>query len=94
MKSTRKQKRRLIFISLTIIVLLAFLVSSVSKDIAQIYKNRKEANNLSNKYESLLEKQKKLSSEVAKMQDPEYVVRYAKEKYLYSTDNEIIIRFD
>ena len=94
MKSTRKQKRRLIFISLTIIVLLAFLVSSVSKDITQIYKNRKEANNLSNKYESLLEKQKKLSSEVAKMQDPEYVVRYAKEKYLYSTDNEIIIRFD
>ena len=94
MKSTRKQKRRLIFISLTIIVLLAFLVSSVSKDIAQIYKNRKEANNLSNQYESLLEKQKKLSSEVAKMQDPEYVVRYAKEKYLYSTDNEIIIRFD
>ena len=85
MKSTRKQKRRLLFIC---------LVSSVSKDITQIYKNRKEANNLSNKYESLLEKQKKLSSEVAKMQDPEYVVRYAKEKYLYSTDNEIIIRFD
>ncbi len=94
MKSTRKQKRRLLFISLTIIILLVCLVSSVSKDITQIYKNRKEANNLSNKYESLLEKQKKLSSEVAKMQDPEYVVRYAKEKYLYSTDNEIIIRFD
>lgn len=94
MKSTRKQKRRLLFISLTIIVLLVCLVTSVSKDITQIYKNRKEVANLTSKYESLLDKQKKLSSEVAKMQDPEYVVRYAKEKYLYSTDNEIIIRFD
>lgn len=94
MKSTRKQKRRLIFISLTIILLLVYLVSSVSKDIAQIYKNRKEVANLTTQYESLLDSQKKLTSEVAKMQDPEYVVRYAKEKYLYSTDNEIIIRFD
>lgn len=94
MKSTRKQKRRLLFISLTIIVLLVCLVASVSKDITQIYKNRKETAELTTQYESLLDKQKKLSSEVAKMQDPEYVVRYAKEKYLYSTDNEIIIRFD
>ncbi len=75
-------------------MLLVSLVSSVSKDIAQIYKNRKETARLSTKYENLLSEQKKLSSEVAKMQDPEYVVRYAKEKYLYSTDNEIIIRFD
>ena len=94
MKSTVRQKRRLLFISLTIIMLLVSLVSSVSKDIAQIYKNRKETARLSTKYENLLSEQKKLSSEVAKMQDPEYVVRYAKEKYLYSTDNEIIIRFD
>lgn len=94
MKSTRKEKRRLLFISVTIVVLLVSLVSSVYKDVTKIYKNRKEVAELTNKYENLLADQKKLSSEVAKMQDPEYVVRYAKEKYLYSTDNEIIIRFD
>ncbi len=94
MKSTRKQKRRLLFISLTIVLLLTYLGSSIYQDVTKIYKNRKEVAELTNKYETLLADQKKLSSEVAKMQDPEYVVRYAKEKYLYSTDNELIIRFD
>ena len=94
MKSTIRQKRRLLFISLTIIILLACLVTSISKDASRIYRNRKETAELTTKFETLLADQKKLASEVAKMQDPEYVVRYAKEKYLYSTDNEIIIRFD
>ena len=33
-----------------------------------------------------------LKSEVAKLQDPDYVARYAREKYLYSKSGEIIIR--
>ena len=37
-------------------------------------------------------KKKSLTSEVTKMNDPEYLARYAKEKFLYSKDDEVIIR--
>lgn len=93
-RKTKKQKKRLVFISLTIIVLLVSLVTSLYSDFMQIVNNKKEIASLNQEYEKLLDEQKSLSSEVTKMQDPNYVARYAKEKYLYSQDGEIIIRID
>ena len=43
-------------------------------------------------YEELLEEQDSLKSEVVKLQDPEYVARYAREKYLYTKDGETILK--
>ncbi len=63
-------------------------------DFMQIINNHKETIALTAEYERLLEEEKALTSEVTKMQDPNYLARYAKEKYLYSEDNEIIIRID
>ena len=34
-----------------------------------------------------------LNSDIKKLEDPEYVARYAREKYMYSKDGELIIRF-
>ena len=34
----------------------------------------------------------KLNSDIKKLKDPEYVARYAREKYMYSKDGELIIR--
>ena len=34
----------------------------------------------------------KLESDVIKLQDPDYVAKYAREKYLYSKDGELIIK--
>lgn len=90
---TRKEKKRLVFISFTIVGLLISLVASVYSDFITIMHNKKEVATLTSEYESLLDDNKKLSSEVAKMQDPNYVVRYAKEKFLYSSEGETIIRF-
>ena len=42
----------------------------------------------------LLSEEEKLVSEVTKLQDDEYVARYAKEKFLYSEDGEVIIRMN
>ena len=39
----------------------------------------------------IYEKQKEKKN-FTKLQDPDYVARYAREKYLYSKDGEIIIR--
>ncbi|MEG0794163.1 MAG: septum formation initiator family protein [Bacilli bacterium] len=94
MKKTIKEKKRLFMISLVIIGLIASLVSSVSKDWVNILENNSQINEKTREYEALLLNEKKLKSEVTKLQDSEYVARFAKEKYMYSSDGETIIRMD
>lgn len=94
MKKSRKERKRLLLISIVIISLLAFLVESVYKDWEQILKNRKSEVELTNKYETLLDDEKKLKAEITKLQDSEYLERYAKEKYMLSKDGDIIIKMD
>lgn len=55
-------------------------------------KNKKEITLLEDSYEELLDTEEALKAEVEKLQDPEYVERYAKEKFLYTKDDEMIIR--
>lgn len=91
---TKKEKNRLIIISITMISLLVYFGFNVYSDFSKIKENKTVTNQLKTEYENLLDEEKKLNSEVAKMQDSSYVARYAKEKYMYSSDNELIIRID
>ena len=91
---TKKERNRLIIISITMISLLVYFGFNVYSDFSKIKENKTVTNQLKSEYENLLDEEKKLNSEVAKMQDSSYVARYAKEKYMYSSDNEIIIRID
>jgi cell division protein FtsB len=93
-KKSRKERKRLLIISIVIISLLALLVGSVYKDWKQILKNRRTENELSKKYEKLLEDETKLNAEITKLEDSEYLMRYAKEKYMLSRDGDIIIKMD
>lgn len=92
MKKTKKEKKRLFFISTTIILLLVFLVSSVFQDWVTILENKKKIESLTEEYNELVEEEEKLESEVVKLQDDDYIARYAKEKFMYSADGEIILR--
>ena len=38
--------------------------------------------------------EKKLESEVVKLQDPDYMARYAREKFGYTKDGELILRVE
>lgn len=91
---SKKERKRLFLISIIIIGLLFLLGYSVSDNFVQVKNNKNKINELNKEYEDLVDKEKKLSSEITKMQDPDYVARYAKEKYLYSSDGEIIVRMD
>jgi cell division protein FtsB len=93
-KKSRKERKRLLIISIVIISLLTLLVGSVYKDWKQILKNRRTENELSKKYEKLLEDETKLNAEITKLEDSEYLMRYAKEKYMLSRDGDIIIKMD
>ena len=91
---TKKEKKRLFFISFIIVGLVFLLGFSVYKDFIIISKNKNQTAKLTKEYENLLDEKKSLTSQVTKMQDPDYLARYAKEKYLYSKEDEVIIRID
>lgn len=91
-KASKKEKKRLIFISFAIILLLTFLVGSVYSDWQEILKNKKLERELANEYELLLNDEIKLSAEITKLEDDEYLARYAKEKYMLSKEGDIIIK--
>ena len=94
MKKTKKEKKLLVVISAVIILLIVSLVSSVTGDWTKIMENKSKITSLNKKYNNLLGEEEKLVSEVTKLQDDDYVLRYAKEKFLYSEDGEVIIRMN
>lgn len=91
-KTSKKERKRLFVISLAIISLLIVLVGSVYNDWQQILRNRKMESELTLKYETLLSDEIKLSAEIIKLHDDEYLARYAKEKYMLSAEGDIIIK--
>lgn len=92
MKKTKKEKKRLFVISVVIILLVVSLVSSVAGDWTKIMENKSKITSLNKQYNDLLSEEEKLVSEVTKLQDDDYIVRFAKEKFLYSENGELIIR--
>ena len=53
---------------------------------------KEQKKELEDRIASLKEEEKVMESDIQKLEDPSYVARYAREKYLYSKDGEIIIR--
>lgn len=91
-KSNKKSNTGYIaFLLLAVIVFIIILISTVFGDVVQIYNNNKEAKELEKRKTELLEEEDSLNSEVIKLQDPNYVARYAREKYLYTKDGEKIL---
>ena len=89
---TKKDKRRIMLISMLLLGCIGILVKSVYQDWVVIFQNQKETITLNEKYETLLQEEEELKSEVKKLQDPEYVARYARETFYYSLPGEIIIK--
>lgn len=90
--ATKKTRRRVLFVfSLTAIVLIV-VASSLVKIWFQIIDKNNEQKFLLKELSGLQGKEQNLKVEVEKLQDPDYVARYAREKYLYSKDGEFTIR--
>ncbi len=91
-KVTKKERRRLTIFVLSFIFIIGFTCINIFPDWLKIMKNKQEIKLLQESYEELLDTEEALKAEVQKLQNPEYVERYAKEKFLYTKDGEIIIR--
>ena len=88
----KKVKRKFILIALLYIALGGILLENVISTTYQIYTKSKEKKEFEKELTELKDKEEELKATVTKLQDPDYVARYAREKYLYSKDGEIIIR--
>lgn len=73
-------------------LILSTLGYNLILNVNSIYKMKAQKKQLENKIALLKEEEKILESDIQKLEDPSYVARYAREKYLYSKDGEIIIR--
>lgn len=78
----------LVFVALFMLI----LIGTVFNDWTTIKENVKETEELNARYQTLLEEEASLNSEVIKLQDPEYVARYAREKYMYTKNGEKILK--
>lgn len=89
-----KTKFRVTFLFIGLIIASVVFVSTAFSYVSQIEKTKKEINDLKITYNDTLSTEEALKDEINKLQDPEYMARYAREKYLYSKKDEIIIKIE
>jgi cell division protein DivIC len=93
-KMSRKTKFRVTFLGISLIIAIVFCVSSSFSYISQVIKTKNQLKELKMTYNEKLEDEENLKEEINKLQDPEYMAKYAREKYLYSKKDEIIIKIE
>ena len=75
--------------SITLITVTTFTIGRYWIEIVHKYQEKQE---LEQNLTALQEKEDALKVDAEKLEDPDYVARYAREKYLYSKDGEFILR--
>ena len=64
----------------------------LGKTWVEIYQKYQQKDSLTAKLEELQKEEEELKADVERLQDPDYVARYAREKYYYSKDGELILK--
>ena len=93
-KMSKKTKFRVTILGISLIIAIVFCVSSSISYISQILNARNQIEDLKVTYNDKLDDEEELKEEINKLQDPEYMAKYAREKYLYSKKDEIIIKIE
>lgn len=91
-KVNKGAKRRLLCLFTIFVLLITYVTYTTFSYWKEILSNMREKKELEEKYNMLLKDKEILEDDVVKLQNPEYVAKYAREKYLYSKDGELIIK--
>ena len=98
---SRKKKRKtslrkvrmffavLVFGGITMVLSYNFL-----SNLSMISKMTAEKRELKAKIVDLKEEKKELETDIMKLEDPDYIAKYVREKYFYSKEGELILRID
>lgn len=93
-KVSKKSKRRLLIFGMLSIVSIGYFLVTLFGYTYNFISLKNEEAKLQNQLVSLQDKKANLKVEIQKLNDPEYVARYAKENYLYSEDGEYVLKID
>lgn len=91
-KISKKSKRRILLISIITIGLIVTLFINMFSVWNQMLEIRREKKVYTEQLTELKDEEEALTLESEKLQDPDYIARYAREQYLYSKDGEFNIR--
>lgn len=91
-KGQKKSRRRIVFLGLGSVIVIVATTFTIGKYWIEIYDKYQEKKDLEKQLVSLKDKEKELKVDADKLQDPDYIARYAREKYLYSKDGEFILK--
>ena len=90
-KSKLSKIRLFIFVPISLAILGAIFIA-IGSYWVKIFDKYQEKKDLEQEIVALKEKEEQLKVDVDRLEDPDYVARFAREKYMYSKDGEIIIR--
>lgn len=97
----KKRKRKASFskikILLSVLVFTAITAAlgyNCLTNILKIYDMKNEKKQLEIQLVSLQEEKEILEGDILRLEDPEYIAKYVREKYFYSKDGEFILRLD
>lgn len=93
-KYTVKTKGRMLIIFIFFGAIISTLGYTFFHDLRRIHDMSKEKNELVMEKEKLLEEEEATMADIKRLSEPEYIARYAREKYLYSKEGEIILRIE
>ncbi len=94
MTQVKKKKRKIgpFLLSFGSLLVIIGTTYTIGKYWVAIYSKYQEKKTLSKELMSLKDKEEELKVDVNKLQDADYIARYAREKYYYSKDGEYILR--
>ena len=90
--SRKKARRRMLLLGLTSIVVIFAMTFTIGKYWVEIFEKYQEKKELDKELTLLKEKEEELKVDANKLQNPDYIARYAREKYQYSKNGEFILQ--
>lgn len=91
-RKTKKSIKRMVILGMMSLAIIIGTTYTIGKYWIEIYDKYQEKKELKKKLISLKEKEEELQVDANKLKDPDYIARYAREKYSYSKDGEIILK--
>lgn len=91
-RDKKKRKRRILFLGFSSVFIIITMTFTIGKYWIEIIDKYQEKKSLDQELVQLREKEEELKVDANKLQNPDYVARYAREKYLYSKEGEYILQ--
>ncbi len=93
-KKTSAHKVRMFFALIVFGGITAVLSYNLLENVLAIRRMNVEKAELSAKINELVVEKKVLETDIKKLEDPDYIAKYVREKYFYSKDGEVILRIE